>query len=596
MDRLNWLLANPQRIVADIETKKGKIVCVGLAWSKLEALCIPFWDPNREDKSYWSYIDELTIRIKLREVLTTLPVVFHNAMYDCQYFAAEDGIQANVAGDTMLKQHVAFAGMKKSLVFCASLYCEYYCYWKDDGKEWDTSIPIEQLWSYNCEDCVRTYEVDDVLEEVLDQFELQPQYYFQVRRLLPKAFKMALHGCRIDEVSRRIESKKLEGRIATILEWIQIAVGHPFNPSSSPQMLALFYEDFRAPKQRDKKTGAATLAEDALEKISQKMPVLRPLCEKIVEFRSLRTLKSTFMDSKASEDGRMRCSWNLTGAETYRWSSSADCFDFGMNMQNIPKEKPSKHKMIDLQRENVRNFWVPDPGYTVVDADLERADAAVVAWDSGDEKMKQIIREGFDLWTEAAKDCYSIQNFDKKAHHNYRQMCKQGGHATDYVAAARTVAIALGITIHEAEDFQRRWFGAFPGIPLWHQRIAMELQLRRFVKNAFGYRRFYFDRIDTILPEAVAWIAQSTVAIAINYALCQAAERIKEFELLLQVHDSIVGQVETPLIPSVLPKLAEAMKVIVPYEDPLIIRSTIDISSVCWGAVAEPPKELLMAA
>jgi len=160
--------------------------------------------------------------------------------------------------------------------------------------------------------------------------------------------------------------------------------------------------------------------------------------------------------------------------------------------------------------------------------------------------------------------------------------CKQAVHASNYGAAARTIAITLGWTVTEAEDFQNKWFGLHPGIRAWQRRIDTQLQSTRTVWNKFGFRRIYFDRVEGLLPEGLAWIPQSTVAIVSFRAGLKLEKEVPWCQLLIQVHDSFVfqfpfdkrGQLKT---------IKEAMRVIIPYDDPLEIPWGLKVSDKSWG-------------
>ena len=216
------------------------------------------------------------------------------------------------------------------------------------------------------------------------------------------------------------------------------------------------------------------------------------------------------------------------------------------------------------------------------DADLQQADAQVVAWEADDEELKEIFRDpGRDLHNENAEVL-----FGKLTPHS-RQMAKTGVHAVDYGATARTVARALGITVAVAEAFIRRWFGAHPKIKLWHERIGHELQTTRTVSNKFGFRIRYFGRVEALLPEALAWIPQSTVAYVINVGL-NKLEAHPEIIPNIQVHDSIVGQFPHAFYPN-RTDIKAALTVTVPYDDPLIMGVDLTCSRKSWGDCKNVP-------
>ncbi len=154
---------------------------------------------------------------------------------------------------------------------------------------------------------------------------------------------------------------------------------------------------------------------------------------------------------------------------------------------------------------------------------------------------------------------------------------------TNYGGKPATCAAALSISLPEAEHFQREWFKLHPAIREWHETIQHSLETTRSVRNPFGFVRTYFDRIENLLPEALAWIPQSSVAIIIDTAYVRISETLPEVDILLQVHDSLVGQVPIPLWKKLKPKIRECLEVTVPYPDPLIIPTGLKTSTKSWG-------------
>ena len=121
-------------VSVDLETRGGHIACIGFGTSRLHAFCIPFMCVERVS-GYWSRDEELSLVMELRKVLTRpdLDFVLQNGLYDVQYIARFWGVVLKVYLDTMLAQHVAFAGLPKGLDFLSSIYCEYHRYWKDES-------------------------------------------------------------------------------------------------------------------------------------------------------------------------------------------------------------------------------------------------------------------------------------------------------------------------------------------------------------------------------------------------------------------------------------------------------------------------------
>lgn len=250
-----------------------------------------------------------------------------------------------------------------------------------------------------------------------------------------------------------------------------------------------------------------------------------------------------------------------------------------------------------MKLPNVRKMFVPDEGYVMFDADLDRADLQVVVWEADDADLKRRLRMGVDLHICGALETANLPLPPedelvethpkypeyKDKYKNERQTAKRFIHGTNYGGSARTMAINCKLPVATAELMQDRWFAAHPGIRTWHRRIERQLAATRTVRNAFGYRRIYFDRPEGILPEALAWIPQSTVACVINRGWMQVELELPEVAVLIQVHDSLVGQFRAGQEARLLPEIRRCLEVKVPYPDPLTIPVSINTSTVSWG-------------
>lgn len=582
----------------DYETRAGHIACCGISWSRLEALCIPFMCVENKE-GYWNIDEEAAIIHKIYKTLThpNVSVRGQNLLYDCQYSYRHWHFVPRVIQDTMISHHTLFAGLPKRLDYQASLYCDHYLYWKDDGKTWNEGVGEDQLWSYNCVDCVRTREVGEVEQVSIAKMGLQPVEDFQQALFWPVLKAMQL-GVRIDLKERNRMALSLQEEMAVREEYIRTVAGHALNPRSSTQLIKFFYEDLKIPPviTRAKKGVAAhvTCDDEALDKIKLKEPLTRPIVKAIREFRSIGVFLSTFVAAPLDQDQRMRCSYNICGTETYRFSSSKNAFGSGTNLQNIPKGGEED----GLELPNIRSLFIPDPGMTFFDMDLDRADLQVVVWEADDPELKAALRMGVDMhllnaFTLAQRSLPPLEEL-VEGHAKYsshripykkeRQLAKSFIHGSNYGGGARTMAVAAGVTVHQADRFQKIYFSRYPGIKKWHERTQDQLTRFRFVENKFGYRRYYFDRTDGLLPEALAWIPQSTVANYIDRVWLRIHENLPQIQVLLQVHDSLCGQFPTTLAePCMRAMKEEARQVVVPYTDPLVIPVGIKTSEKSWG-------------
>ena len=436
----------------------------------------------------------------------------------------------------------------------------------------------DERWCYNAEDCVRTREVGEAEAAVIPSMGLSEVEAFQQQLFWPVLWAMN-RGVRIDLEARAKMAFELIEELGKRQEFFKYILGHELNPKSPKQTQALFYNDLGLPPimKRTPKGLRPTCDDDALEIIKVREPLVKGLVHAIQESRSLGVFLSTFVNAPLDVDQRMRCSYNICGAETYRFSSAANAFDTGTNLQNIPKGGTFDKDPDALVLPNIRNIFIPDDGMTFFDMDLDRADLQVVAWESDEVEFKQAMREGIDM-----------HSVNAKALNISRQLAKSWVHGTNYGGGPRTMAKNCGLTVHAAETMQKRWFAIHPGIHAWHRRTEAQLKGKRYVENKFGYRRFYFDRVEGLLPEALAWIPQSTVACLINRIWLNLFNRFgqpgsNEIEILLQVHDSLCGQIPNSMIHLILPDIIKEAKIAIPYSDPLIIPLGIKTSTKSWG-------------
>lgn len=241
--------------------------------------------------------------------------------------------------------------------------------------------------------------------------------------------------------------------------------------------------------------------------------------------------------------------------------------------------------MSKLILPNVRKLFIPDKGMMMFDADLAGADAQVVAAEADDKPLRQAFKEGLDVHASNAADLFPHFKSllpESGPWKKVRKETKQGVHGTNYGAHARTLATILNWSIRDAEAFQRRWFSLHPGILEWHKRTERQLQSDRTASNRFGYRIVYFDRIDSLLPQALAWTPQSTVALVCFKGALRLKRELPWCDILLQVHDSLVFQVPFHRADS-LELIARTLEVPVPYPDPLTIAWGLARSEKSWG-------------
>lgn len=475
----------------------------------------------------------------------------------------------------------------------------------------------DALWHYNCLDTVYTREVGEVLRITAEAMKLAHVDDAQQRLFRPVLAAM-IKGVRIRPEVKNQMALDIQEELSKREAFLHNILGHSINPSSPKQMQVLLYEDLKQPiiYKRTVVQGqtkmSPTCDDEALTKLAAKEPLIKPICNAIADIRTLHKFLGDFVMMPLDDDGRMRCSFNIAGDAggksapySYRLSSSKNPFGSGGNLQTIPSEKSKSsgkaaaRGSMDFTLPNIRSMYGPDEGFTFFDMDLDRADLQVVVREAGEPDWIAAMIQGVDMhllnaFIIAKKEPPPLDEL-VESHPRYkdhrtplkhaREFAKVFAHATNYGGGAKTVAAHTGRTVHEIDQAQKYWFSAHPGIAQWHARTFDQINKYRFVENKWGYRWYIFDRMEALLPEALAWVPQSTVGILINRIWTSFYENIPEVQVLLQVHDSLAGQFPTHRRDYILPLMEKHSRIEIPYDPPLIIPTGVKTSTVSWGDV-----------
>jgi DNA polymerase-1 len=399
---------------------------------------------------------------------------------------------------------------------------------------------------------------------------------------------MMLRGVRSDDTRRAELSRELAARLAELQAEVDTIRGAPINIRSPKQMADLFYTELaQSPIYRlvKGKRAGLTTDDDALIKIGDREPLLRPFCERIQAMRSIGVFRSTFVEMRRDIDGRLRTSYNVAGTITYRFSSSENAFGSGGNLQNIPSGDEEDDATVPLP--NIRKLFLFDEDRIGFDLDGDSADLRIVTGEAGCRQMQAYFAAGAKPYVEIAKEFYHDPTITK-SHPSYKRM-KALCHATNYLGQPAGLSKRIGLPVKDVERMQRWYFGMCPEIAAWQKDIIAQIEGRGWIENPFGYRCWFVDRISQkSYGEGIAWIPQSSVAIFINKILValDAAEQAGELpvELLLQVHDSLTGQWPSALGMGVADEIKSRSRVPIPCRTgEIIIPVGLKTSTVSWG-------------
>ena len=580
-ENLVCLIGKDIKLGGDIETRAGHISSIAFAWPEA-AVCVPLMASNKPE-GFWNEEQETILVRLMLDVMRTNTIIGQNWNYDAQYIFRHWHFQCPRVHDTMIQQHSCFSNLPKNLAFLSSMYCEDHLYWKDDRTGWENDPDGEgeqQYWRYNCTDAARTLAIHNVLSNVSMGLGLQEVDSFQ-QDLRQRVLNTMIRGVRVDHKKRAQFGLTLMQEVENRNHWLREVTGQELNIKSPVQMADFFYRQMGQKEIRNRKTGGVTTNDEALTKISGREPILLPVTRTISQLRSLGVFNSTFVQAPLDIDGRMRCDYNVAGTETYRFASRQNAFGSGMNLQNIPKGGD----MDGLELPNIREMFIPDEGMTMFDIDLDSADLRIVTWESDCKWMKEQFAAGNKPYVEVMKEYY--RDPTKNKHSPEYKIFKSLCHGTNYLGTADGIAPRIGLLVHETERIQKWYYEMCWEIKKWQDEIKKQVEKRRYVENAYGYRNYFFDKIEgTIFNQGVAWVPQSSVAILINNIWCALEDQLgaKGLQILMQVHDSLVGQFPQQAKQWFMEQIVSVgSKVTVPYSDPLQIPVGIVTSDRSWG-------------
>lgn len=527
------------RLVCDIETSDGEIDCIGLGYEEADGefkvLVVPFRDGH---KNLWSHDTEVElVRLILSLLKLTDVFIGQNFSYDLAWLFERWGFfpgPKQTIFDTMAAGHVLSPQQEKSLDSLAALYLASYSYWKTDHKGWKYEEGgLAKRMVYNAKDIHYTYRLYDVLSRRLEEEGLYHAHEFQGRSI-KTLHRMTRFGSHVDEDYARKVGDWVNDELKRLDSYIRTATGLKY--SQAKALGELFYDQLGLPEIKNRKTKKRTFDKAAVEKLAEKHPEYGPVLNRLRRVRSVKIFRDN-LNFQRAPNGRYYCGYNESGTDTFRLSSNSDPFGYGVNGQNLTKGTK------DGSVPNMRGMFVADPGFTGYECDLKQADAQVVAADSGCARILSIFREGLDLHDENAKEVYgpSIVNHPQ-FQDVYRPRTKAGVHATNYGAHESTLAKTLGITVKEAGEFKRKWFGANPEILEWQKRRIRELETTRQLVNPFGFRVVYLGEMNFHAHAfALAWVPQSTVALLTQKVAVAWEEQLDHdiFRTQFQTHDSL---------------------------------------------------------
>lgn len=382
--------------------------------------------------------------------------------------------------------------------------------------------------------------------------------------LLPVIVGMEERGVAVDANYLKKLSIEYHKELDRLEKEVTALAGESFNLNSPAQLSRILFDKLGLSIKNHKKTegGAKSTRESELEKLRE----VHPIVGKLLSYRELQKLLSTYIDtipSLVAKDGRLHAHFLPIGAATGRMSSQ------GPNLQNIPIKT-------ELGRR-IRNAFIAEKGYSLVSFDYSQIELRVAAFLSKDEKLLQIFRDNRDIHTEVAAEVFKVSR--EKVDKEMRRKAKVINFGILYGMGVNALRQNLGGTAEEARIFYKEYFDTFTGIADYLEHVKAAAARKGYTETYFGRKR-YFEGLSSKIPyikaaaERMAINApiQGTQADIIKIAMARIDKLIKEkyagkAHLLLQVHDELLYEIKEGSADKLIPAIKKIMEEVLPPKE-----------------------------
>jgi len=354
--------------------------------------------------------------------------------------------------------------------------------------------------------------------------------------LAPVLAAMERHGIRVDPFALASMSASMESEIRALERVIWELAGVEFNINSPPQLAEVLFDKLNlAPSAKRGRARARSTAADVLTELA----LLHELPRKVLEYRELAKLKSTYVDALPPliepDTGRLHTRFSQTGAATGRLSSSEP------NLQNIPVRT-------ELSRQ-IRAAFVAEPGWTLLSADYSQIELRILAHFSEDPVLVEAFRTGQDIHSLTAQEVFGVGALAQTAEH--RRAAKVINFGIIYGLSPFGLAQNLQIDQKEAAKFIAAYFDRYRGVREYLDRSLEEVRRSGFTRTLFGRRRPIpeisspqFNLRTLAERTALNTPLQGTAADLIKLAMIKIHHELETHHLrsrmILQVHDELL--------------------------------------------------------
>jgi DNA polymerase-1 len=513
---------------------------------------------------------------RLKPILERQPILGQNLKYDAKVLKKYDIELKEITFDSLLAEYLLDPEARKNLKDLALKYLGYPVMDFDElGAETMSSVPVERAAEYAVLDAETVLRLKEKMLPALQEKGGESLFYEIELPLVPVLVEMESKGILLDRDVLREQAKELETLAAQLLGDIFRLAGQDFNPNSPKQVAYVLFERLKLPVLRKTKTGPST---DAY--VLQELATLHPLPEKLLAYRELEKLLSTYVKKLPEhinpKTGRVHTTFQQHIAVTGRLSSTDP------NLQNIPVRT-------ELGGQ-IRKAFVAPPGRVLIGADYSQIELRILAHLSGDAGLIEAFERDEDIHTRTAATIFNIPI--ESVGPRERRIAKMINFGLSYGMTGYGLAQRTGISRKEAEQFVKSYFEKYPGMKIYMERTVREAQEKRYLETLLGRRRYFSELSNQTQREAINFPVQGSASDMMKLAMLRVYERIKMSEIradmLLQVHDELIFEADTEQAQEAAQIIKETMESVSAVRGRPLLRVPVKVEThigANWGEI-----------
>ncbi|MGH6923528.1 MAG: DNA polymerase I [Propylenella sp.] len=419
------------------------------------------------------------------------------------------------------------------------------------------AVPIDKAAQYAAEGADIALRLWTVLKPRLPAERVTRVYERLERPLVQVLARMERRGIKVDrQILSRLSGSFAQKAGAVEAEIYEIA-GKNFNIGSTKQLGDILFGEMGLSGGKKTRTGQWSTDVKVLDDLAEEGV---PIAKKIVDWRQLTKLKSTYTDALPGyvhpETGRVHTDYALASTSTGRLSSSEP------NLQNIPVRTE--------EGRAIRRAFIADKGFKLVSADYSQIELRVLAHMADIPQLVQAFADGLDIHAMTASEMFGVpvEGMDPMI----RRRAKAINFGIIYGISAFGLAAQLGIPRGEAADYINRYFERFPGIRDYMDKTKASCREKGYVETLFGRKAHYPD-IRASQPSLRAFNERASINAPIQGSAADIIRRamvrmddaleeagLRHTHMLLQVHDELVFEAADAEVKKAIPVIRRVME------------------------------------